>query len=176
MSNQAVENERLGEAAPENKRIGTAVSANVILRPVTLADLELIYEWANDPVTRLNSINQNTITLEEHKKWFNAKLDNSDVHMYILEDMGKPVGQVRIDVANNAGEISYSIAPNHRGRGYGKSIIALAEKEAQSIPIKELEAVVKKDNVPSQQVFIKNGWNFIGEQGDLLIYKKNCVI
>ena len=69
------------------------------------------------------------IDLESHKKWLSKKLSQRECHMFIMMDGQDKVGNIRVDVTDDAGEISYLIAPEKRKKGYGKKIIALVEKE-----------------------------------------------
>ena len=44
-------------------------------RFANMNDIELYYNWANDKLVRENSYNQNSISLDEHTKWFQSKLN-----------------------------------------------------------------------------------------------------
>ena len=48
------------------------------LRPVQKSDIELIFKWSNDEEVRKNSFHTETIKWEEHVKWFNNIIDNSN--------------------------------------------------------------------------------------------------
>jgi RimJ/RimL family protein N-acetyltransferase len=50
--------------------------------------------------------------------------------MYILCDGSLEVGSLRLEYDAQGAEISYSIAPEYRGHGYGKELISLAGKES----------------------------------------------
>ena len=44
------------------------------LRPVTMADAQILYKWRNDPQTRTVSHNQDEIDFDTHLKWLDKKL------------------------------------------------------------------------------------------------------
>jgi len=51
----------------------------VTLRTASLADCELVFDWANDPVTRAMSFNQAQITRAEHVAWFAASSSATNI-------------------------------------------------------------------------------------------------
>lgn len=135
--------------------------SNLYLRKAALSDLELYYEWANDPVVRSNSFSSEPIPYEDHVKWFNRSLNKDDVHLFVLMEDDVPVGQIRINISDAVAEISYSISSEFRGKGYGRKIVSLLiEKIKKEIPgIKTISARVKPDNEASKKVFEKEGFN-----------------
>lgn len=136
---------------------------NTIFRKATSQDINLVFEWANDPVTRSNSFNQNPIPYENHTKWFSNKLASDSCIMLILEADNQPVGILRLDIVSDdpkTAEISYSISPLHRGKGYGTQMIASVKvlPEISEFEIQKLIANVKESNVSSQICFEKAGY------------------
>jgi len=96
----------------------------MILRSVTRKDLDLLLAWRNDPETRANSNHHDIITIEEHTAWFN-KFEPKR-YLYIAEVQGTPVGTCRADyLGNNTYELSWTIAPEHRRKGYGSEMVEL---------------------------------------------------
>jgi spore coat polysaccharide biosynthesis protein SpsF len=127
------------------------------LRRVDYFDMELLYHWANDPVTRANSINFEPIIFDEHERWFKEKLNSCNVLFYIYHNGNQDIGQVRVDIKDNIAVINYSIAPSFRGKGYGYRMMILAEKEIQDNyhAIRWIQAEVKYKNTASQHIFRK---------------------
>ncbi len=102
------------------------------LRPATFADEALLLEWRNDPQVRANSSYSGEVTPEGHHAWLQRVMLDNEIHLYIAEIDGVPVGQGRIERAWKAyskkmdsAAIGYSIDVEERGKGYGKQ---LAEK------------------------------------------------
>ncbi|MBE6099365.1 MAG: GNAT family N-acetyltransferase [Anaerovibrio sp.] len=127
---------------------------NLYLRPATVDDARLIFEWANDPEVRENSFNTDDILWDDHLAWFNRTLADESTLLFILMKDDAPVGQVRL-VNSDKWQISYSIASVYRGQGYGKLILQLAENElvVEGHGGEKLYAEVKMDNIASQKIF-----------------------
>lgn len=132
------------------------------LRPATPADLSLVFSWSNDPLTRQNSFSPKPISIEEHTAWFNRLLENPRRKLYILTVDGADAGQVRLDFSEDGtrAEISYSIAPEFRGSGFGKKIIELAIGKVRDEyrTVKTLVAEVKPENEASKWIFAGLGF------------------
>lgn len=134
--------------------------SNLYLRKAELADIDMYYNWANDPVVRSNSFNTEQIPYEDHVIWFNEAIKRDDVALFVLMDDDMPVGQIRINISDAVAEISYSIASEFRGKGYGGKIVSLLiERIREEMPkIKTVSARVKPDNLASMKVFEKIGF------------------
>lgn len=66
------------------------------------------------------------------------------------------------DPRNSRAGVGIYIAPNMRGKGYGKQMLALLSDYAQQfIGIHNLYAIISTDNTPSRQVFAHCGYNEI---------------
>ena len=139
------------------------MDANLFLRLAEPSDCKLLFDWANDEVTRANAFSTEPIEWEEHKAWFAGMMANPSEIQYILMQGSEPVGQIRLSICEKAAEaeISYSIAGKYRGSGYGKAIVSLVMQEAsKSFPkVKRLVARVKPSNEASLHCFYKNGFD-----------------
>jgi RimJ/RimL family protein N-acetyltransferase len=135
------------------------------LRKATHDDWKILLDWRNDPTTKENSFNQDKISIETHRLWFNDSLLNFQRNIYILEDNLTPVGSIRSDnILHNQYLLSWSIAPNQRGKGYGNKIleIYLQDKTGKFI------AEIKPENIASIKMVQKNGF----EKQDEIKYVK----
>lgn len=129
------------------------------LRRATPDDKKLIFEWANDADTRANSFNSEPIKWEDHEKWYDSKMSDDKSRMYILMDFFKPLGVVRVDLdETGTSEISYSIDKDERGKGLGREMLMLLEKQVARENNKELIAHVKADNEASKKIFYSLGY------------------
>ncbi len=121
------------------------------LRPAAAADALLFFNWANDSDVRMNAINQDAIIWESHVEWFEKKLASANTKVFVLEYLGHPAGQIRLDRDDdNNWLIDYSIDKTCRGFGLGRSIVMMAIKEMQGHALK---AIVKESNPVSSNVF-----------------------
>ena len=141
------------------------------LRRATIEDAEDILRWRNDPKTRENSFTSDVIDLETHMAWFERKLGQSNCLMYILMADECKAGNIRVDITDGVGEISYMIAPEHRGKGYGKEILALIEKELPP-DARILVGEVLENNIASARCFEANGYSRSEGDGKLVFTKK----
>ena len=132
----------------------------VSLRKATMEDMDLLYKWANDTTVRENSFNTEPIPYENHIKWFNKMMNDESVLQFILMEDDTPVGQIRLNIEASEAEIGYSIAADYRGHGYGHQILQLVKSEVKNHypEIKTLVAKVKPDNVASNKLFQKEGY------------------
>jgi len=68
------------------------------LRKAECADVDLLFEWANDSEVRNNSFNTVDIKYEEHKRWFENCMLDKDVDIYICCLDDDSVGQIRLNL------------------------------------------------------------------------------
>lgn len=130
------------------------------LREITESDVDLLFEWVNDPDVRKNSFQSDSISYEEHKLWFINMMKCDNVKQYIYVCDGHDVGQIRINIKDENAEIGYSIAKKYRRMGYGKCMVeALTNKIKSEFPeIKKIIAQVKPTNIASLKAFVDCGY------------------
>lgn len=131
------------------------MAIEIYLRRANITDMKRVFCLSNDPVVRESSMCQNTITWEQHKKWFAEKINDVNCYFYIVEDKnGNFVAQVRIDCQDN-NIISVSVAEQYRGKELAWKIIKLASLKCAKHTI---IAYVKKTNEKSYRSFIHAGY------------------
>lgn len=136
------------------------------LRPARADDAALLLAWRNDPDTRRNSLRPHEIAPEDHERWFRARLSaSSQTCIFIAELDGAPVGQARVDRREGReGEISVGLAPDARGHGIGRKLIAAASRMAAAeLGLDQLVALVKPANTASLRAFEAAGYEDGGE-------------
>ena len=135
-------------------------------------DMKLIFEWSNDEEVRKNSFSSKKIEFEDHKKWFQSKINAENYHILFFMVNYKEVGLVRLEVEDYKAIISYQISKDYRGLGYGKTMIHLLEKYVLENKLATcLYGEVKKGNVSSQRIFESLDYRKFLEE-DKCIYKK----
>ncbi len=112
-----------------------------------------LFDWRNDPETRANSFAGEPVAWEGHIAWLQRTLENPKRHLLISkDDVGNSIGTVRFDLLDNSSyEISWTVAPEWRGKGAGKEMIA----DALTLPFlsgKKIKALIKSDNKASQHI------------------------
>lgn len=126
-------------------------------------DTQLYFDWANDPVVREQSYNSNPINFENHKKWFESKINDCSCLMIIFQNEKKlNIGQIRIQKENNKEAlIGISIASDFRGKGYAKDMLQIASDFfLKSNPNFLINAFIKETNLSSKYAFEKAGFEF----------------
>ena len=146
----------------------------MILRQVTFNDWKLLLDWRNDSTTRENSINKETISEDSHKQWLQYSLESINRNIYILEDNFIPVGTIRSDKDESGSYmLSWNIAPEYRGKGYGVKILELFLKEK----VGKFFAEIKVGNIASIKMVEKNGFKLTNTlSSDYLLYYKNTIM
>lgn len=132
----------------------------MILRPACLDDAKALYAWRNDPETRANSCDSGAVPWDRHVAWLQSALDNPDMTLLVAEQQGQALGTVRID----KGELSWTVAPGHRGNGVGRQMVSLA------VSLKPTFARIKSTNIASQKIAQNAGFE-LAEDGDLQIWR-----
>ncbi|NQT33349.1 MAG: GNAT family N-acetyltransferase [Candidatus Omnitrophica bacterium] len=151
------------------------------IRTSDISDCRDLWEWRNHPDVRKWAFDPSEIAYEEHKKWFERKITDEDVEIYIAEnENGKKLGQVRFDVGTNDSIVSVNLNPDFFGQGLGHRII----KEATDVflesrnDIKTVNAQIMKENIASRKAFEKAGYTFAEERdvngrgAEVFVYKR----
>ncbi len=120
-------------------------------------DMLLYYKWANDPEVRNVSFYPEVIDLKTHEKWFTSHIQSDKYLLFVFEEGGIPVGQVRIERAYK-NVISISIDREYRGKGYGALMLQMAYEEFRKVSGELLTAYIRKDNPVSVRIFQKAGY------------------
>ena len=131
------------------------------LKKVRPADVDLLYQWANDSEVRRNAFHTEPILYENHVKWFANMLADSSVYLYILYRGETPIGQIRLNIEGSEAMIDYSISAKYRGKGYGSKLLQLLQKQVAANKISnviKLTGQVKYENPASARVFEKCGF------------------
>ena len=134
-------------------------------RKATKSDLIQYFDWANDPIVRIQSYNSDAVSIDVHTKWFLGKLNDHSCYMYIFQNTLKQnIGQVRIQKENEySATIGLSIDSQFRGRGFGARMLMLSTEEFfKSNEEMVIHANVKFENVSSKRIFEKAGYQLTG--------------
>lgn len=131
------------------------------LRPVRAADAEKLFVWANDPGTRAMSFSNGPIAWGVHLAWLERCLRDPGHRFFIAEDLrGTCLGQVRFQSFKESELISVGLAPESRGRDWGRRVIA---KACASLPPgTTVAAYIKPENEASLRAFLKAGFGTPG--------------
>jgi UDP-2,4-diacetamido-2,4,6-trideoxy-beta-L-altropyranose hydrolase len=142
-------------------------SDGVFLSRASLDDIERIYTWQCHPETRRYALNPHIPTWEEHKAWMTNKLQSACDYYYMVIDRinNHKVGVVRLDRMDQ-GEylVSIFIDPQHYGKGIARKALAALDSLHSNVT---LHATVLKENLASQNLFQKAGYQKINQDAYL---------
>ncbi len=132
---------------------------------------EMLQELPKDENGFINGVNGKTF--EEYKKWL-IKSDNTakgvgleswmvPQNVYRLFVDGIPVGIGKLrhylndKLREEGGHVGYAVRPSYRNKGYGKLLLKLLIREAESIGIDRVLLTVRNQNIYSVKVALSNG-------------------
>lgn len=140
----------------------------VTLRPATAEDAGLLLAWRNDPETRRTSRNTSVVGDDEHRAWLVRALADPTRRLYIAELFGQPAGTVRADRREDAWELSWTVAPDLRGRGLGKDMVVALASQIDG----PLVAAIKPGNIASVRIAEAVGMKFEFEKEGALHFRR----
>ena len=136
----------------------------IVLRRAVVTDAEKLYRWRTDPVTRAASRNTATIEFEGHYAWLANSLADPNRQIYVAEYRGEPIGTVRADKVDSGWQLSWTVAPESRGRGFGIRMVRLLAASIRG----SIEAVIKPGNAASIRIAEAAGMRFDKEEDGVL--------
>ncbi|MDA8849255.1 GNAT family N-acetyltransferase [Flavobacteriaceae bacterium] len=134
-------------------------------REVNINDINIFFNWINDPLVRSLSFNSEKVSLKVHEKWFLNKINDSNCIMLLFFKANDPIGQVRIEKETlNQAVISISISNENRSKGYSVYMLKKASKYFHSKnPKFIINAYIKNNNLKSINSFEKASFKFQNE-------------
>ena len=161
-SNRRANMARLGRLLVDGRgveRVANALlpaTSRLRLRDVHTEDAGLLWLWANDTTVRSQAIATDPIPWRDHRAWFDRCVTSEHTLIFVLEDDGVPIGQIRFDIGDRKATISYSLDAAVRGRGLAKELVRMGVTELSqrhSERVDQLIAVVRGSNEVSLRVF-----------------------
>jgi len=137
------------------------------LRLAVASDVKLLFEWVNTPSSLKNKEKSSApIEWSAHQKWFNKRLNNPNVRIWIVERNKQAIGQVRVEYDNNKLLIDIFIDSLFKGNDYGLKALKLLIKQCQATyPGVPLHAIIKNENYPSLNLFRRADFQEVGSDG-----------
>ncbi len=147
--------------------------SEIRVRKALPTDLILLFEWANDPHVRKNSLNSGPISFDEHQNWFHEKITSPTTKIYIAEsETGVSVGVVRFEDKSGSWVLNYNVAPLFRGKGLSRGMLSAALRfHRNEVGCCKIIATVKIDNVASRIVLEKESFALVKSTSDVLEYE-----
>lgn len=146
--------------AAMEKRKKSLRASELTIRHASFDDELLLWQWANDPVTRRNSFSTGPISWEEHQRWCAKKYASPDCRLWIMRVGDFPVGQIRYERAGgDTAEVSFSVAPGFRGRQLGTRLLqSTVDLAARELAVRWIRGAALVENQASHRTFLKSGF------------------
>lgn len=144
------------------------------IRNVRSSDLQSLFKWRNDKLTRKMAFQSEMISLDKHLRWFNQILSNKKTKLYIGEIFSDKIGVCRFDtnIKNGTTEVSINLNPNYRGRSLGKRLLDSGITHFNKIHRNDLLARIKPKNKASLKIFKSLGFQEISSNADVITLVK----
>lgn len=136
------------------------------MRLATEQDAARLLNWRNDIETRHNSLQKHIIEADNHLAWLKQKLADPLCRLYIIEQHAHYIGTIRVDTIDNAHKISWTIAPEYRGRGFAKKALRLLTNKLSGLII----AMILPDNHASIKIATSAGLTYQHRHDGVLYY------
>jgi RimJ/RimL family protein N-acetyltransferase len=143
---------------------------DLTIRPATMDDAKPLYDWRTDAETMQASHTTTAFPFSDHMAWLGRTLKDSSRTLLVAELDGELVGTVRVDRRDDFSELSWTVAPSHRGRGIGQRMV-LAVAETTPAP---LYAEVKEGNAASIRIAAAAGFHEVGRANGIIHYRKSA--
>ena len=133
----------------------------VILQKASQKDIDIVYQWQINPITRKYFHNNAIPSYSEHCEWFEGVLVSENVLLYVIMDENRKVGCIRLNISGvNTATVSILLSPLE----YGKGFAFLALKSVLEMHKYFLfEAYIHTENKASKSLFLKCGFQKVGD-------------
>jgi diamine N-acetyltransferase len=138
-------------------------NGEVRLREVGPGDAAALYRWRMAPDTRTRFRGSDVVPYESHQAFLARYFqpDNAD-RWFVIEARGKPVGAIALYDFSADGAAAewgrFVIAPEHRGRGWGRRGLELLIDYARTIGVRDLRCEVLAGNAPAEGLYRRLGF------------------
>lgn len=150
----------------------------LLIRAASAEDVKDIFNWRNDPLTRIMSHESKKICWESHKEWFTKSLNSKNCLLLISEDLNhNKISIIRFDISGNDAIVSINLNPAQRGKNLSKLCLTESIKvfKKKYLSIKKLIAEVNEKNFVSKKVFLEVGFSEYKLYDGIVFYRKSLI-
>jgi|688.fasta_scaffold62172_6 ribosomal protein S18 acetylase RimI-like enzyme len=136
----------------------------IIYRRLSKFDSIGLLELRNEKDVFKWLINNTTVSLNEHKKWFDKLINNSNDITMVAEFDFKVIGFLHLQkIEASIFELHFRVHPEFQGQGVAQKLFDLTLNNNQNISDKTLVAKVKPNNSKSINFFLRNNFEMYRE-------------
>lgn len=134
----------------------------VRLREIAPADADELFRWRMDPAARAMFRGTEPVPYGVHLAFLDRYFEpGNDDRWFVIEAAGRPVGAVALyEFAPDGAEAEWGrfvIAPEHRGRGWGRRALVLLLAQARAAGLRRLRCEVLTGN-PAERLYRSLGF------------------
>jgi len=146
--------------------VPTLETERLILRPLTMDDLDAVFKWTGDPRVNKYMIYPLYKNKEEGIEWLKSLYQDDDKKDFgfVLKETGELIGSGGIYYHPERGlwSIGYNLAYDYWNRGFTtEAMEKIIEWGRQELGVKEVAATFAVENVGSRRVMEKLGMTFL---------------
>ncbi len=141
------------------------------LRPARLDDAGLLFAWRVDPGTRAASHRTGALQFDDHLSWLRRSLADPNRQILVAERDGLPVATVRAELSGGVWELSWTVAPEQRGRGVGRAVVATLARRIRD----PIMAEIKVNNIASRRIAEHAGMRLVHEENGILHFERPMI-
>jgi UDP-4-amino-4,6-dideoxy-N-acetyl-beta-L-altrosamine N-acetyltransferase len=138
---------------------------NIVLRPMTDADTDLIVRWRNQPFVREKMLRRALITTEGHREWIRTMVETGKVVQFIIIEKtnNRPIGSVflrDVDYEFEKAEFGIFIGEEDAlGLGYGTEAAEMMLDYAfKDLRLHKIYLRLLTDNEAAKKSYLKAGF------------------
>ena len=138
----------------------------LILRPLSIDDLDAVYKWASDPRVNKYMIYPLYKSKDDGVEWLNTLYEDDDKKDFgfVLKETGELIGSGGIYYHSDIDvwSIGYNLSYDYWNRGLvTEAMTKLVEWGRQTFGIKEIAGTFAVENIGSRRVMEKLGMTFL---------------
>lgn len=154
--------------------IHSKIKINASLRKADESDLNVTFQWVNNPLVRRYSVQKSPILFEDHKLWFFNKISSDCCYYLILTVDNQTAGSIRFDIdENTTATVSYLIDPKFHGKGLGRFLLFEGTKLLlREKSVSKILGLVFNENIPSLKAFAYLGYTKIDNSDGTVYFEK----
>lgn len=141
------------------------MSNRITLRLATIEDDEFFFALRTDPETVRQSFGP-APSWHEHESWMESSLESPTRRLLVAFESTdfRSIGTGRLDHHGEEVELSWTVAPDSRRKGYGRELIQGLLEYARTVwPGVQCTAQIKPDNVASLRAAFEAGFRLTGK-------------
>ena len=146
----------------------------IAVRHAIVDDSLDLWHWRNDDLTRKMAINNDYIDYQNHKEWFNNRINSDDCKIYIGIYQDNKIGMVRFDlIENDSAKVSINLNYEFRGMKLSEDLLRVSIREFIKKKKIKLIAEIIPENIASTKIFERNNFVFKKTEDNIMTYTLN---